>query len=156
MASLIVFLVILLHTFLLVSQNFEIIRFHIFRKIITFILVIRLLNNFWFYLGEYQCTAFGCKWNDYVRHIDWGFYNDTEGNRTECKSRCSNDPNCGAYEWSFKYCSWWRHGVCQNISDATSNFFTCRKRGIVILVTKLPALNLGNKDCCYKIMFLTI
>ena len=56
---------------------------------------------------------------------------DTTGNGIDkCKSYCSDDHSCGAFEWTLHYCSWWRYGKCQNKSDATmsnTKYMTCRK-----------------------------
>lgn len=83
---------------------------------------------------EYDCNRLGCEWDDYVSEIDWGYYyNSTTGiDINKCQSHCSEDPSCGAFEWTQKYCSWWKVGKCQNVSDATmgnTKFMRCRKRG---------------------------
>ena len=56
----------------------------------------------------------------------------TKSGILKCEEYCSNDENCGAFEWASNYCTWWRRGVCQGKSDATesdTHFTTCRKKG---------------------------
>ena len=85
--------------------------------------------------GEYQCTRFGCIWADYDNKTDWGYYYEDTGNILsidKCSLRCSDDSNCGAFEWNHKYCSWWKKGVCKTKVDSTINdtvFWMCRKQG---------------------------
>ena len=86
-----------------------------------------------YHLGEYECTRSGCNWDNFTSGIDWGYYYEnytTVNGIDKCKSYCSDDHSCGAFEWTLHYCSWWKYGKCQNESDATMNntrFTTCRK-----------------------------
>ena len=106
-------------------------------------------ENRTFNLGEYLCTDMHCKWEDFT-HM-WGFYLDNgknitnlsvdiNGNNvtecTKCQNRCSSDSDCGAFECSPNYCSYWKIGICSKITDATftnANYYTCRKPGSFVL-----------------------
>ena len=89
----------------------------------------------WF-IDEYKCSQLGCHRDDHTKEIDWDYYYDNTGTDdklgiTECKKLCSADPNCGSFEWTFEYCSWWKSGICQYESDAKpekTHFMTCRKQ----------------------------
>ena len=94
-------------------------------------------NVTWYYLGEYFCTRFGCDWDGYTSNTDWGYYHKPTNNSEvivpieQCQMQCSDDPNCGSFEWTTQYCSWWKTGVCQHISDSTmtdTHFLMCRKQ----------------------------
>ena len=93
-------------------------------------------NNHSFHSEEYECTRLGCEWDEYASDIDWGYYynSTSDDDINKCQSRCSEDPSCGAFEWTKKYCSWWKVGKCQTVSDATisnTKFMMCRKPGIL-------------------------
>ena len=93
-------------------------------------------NNHWFDLEEYECTRLGCEWDEYASDIDWGYYynSTSDDDINKCQSRCSEDRSCGAFEWTKKYCSWWKVGKCQKVSEATisnTKFMMCRKPGIL-------------------------
>ena len=50
----------------------------------------------------------------------------------DCSELCTNDLKCGAFEWRYEYCSWWKTNKCQDESESTINnawFYTCRKPG---------------------------
>ena len=75
-----------------------------------------------------MCEYKGCKWGDYVKDQDWGYYSETWGDCEKCIDRCDEDPNCGAVECSksLGYCSWWKKDKC-NRGEATGYAYTCRK-----------------------------
>ena len=85
---------------------------------------------------KYECSRLGCEWADYCNGTDWDFYYEdftTNSGILRCEEYCSNDENCGAFEWTWNYCAWWKIGVCQRKSDATmtdTHFRTCRKKVI--------------------------
>ena len=84
---------------------------------------------------EYECSRLGCNWDDYAENTEWGYYykNSTKRNDIlKCAAFCSDDQDCGSFEWTWDYCTWWKLGVCQSKSDATMNdtaFRTCRRKG---------------------------
>ena len=87
--------------------------------------------------GEYKCTKSGCNWDEYEENIDYGIYFPGDGDDTDatidierCRSYCSEDSKCEAFEWTYKYCSWWKAGRCLEKTEMTmenSHFWTCRK-----------------------------
>ena len=96
-----------------------------------------------YFSGKYECKRSGCEWKDYDNSTDYGYYYKNFTTRTDiltCESLCSEDPECGSFEWHLKgyYCSWWKYGKCQNDSDYTLqntkdkfvNFQTCRKGNV--------------------------
>ena len=85
-----------------------------------------------FNLDEYQCTNLGCDWKLFEDTIDWGYYDKSIGDCVTCHTRCSSDPNCQAFECGTSYCSWWKPGTCDYLSNATmsnTKHETCRKKG---------------------------
>ena len=94
--------------------------------------LINCLNANFLYIDEYQCTRSGCPWDGHRKDSDWGYYNEGAGTIEVCKKSCSDDSNCGAFEWSTAYCSWWKRGICNDKSNTTirdAHFWTCRKQG---------------------------
>ena len=83
----------------------------------------------------YDCTQVGCNWDEFVNNTDWGYYykhfdSAARSNISVCQSHCSVDPRCGSFEWTSKYCSWWKKGLCQYESNSTrpnTPFYMCRK-----------------------------
>ena len=85
-----------------------------------------------FDLDEYQCTNLGCDWKLFEDTIDWGYYDKSIGDCVTCHTRCSSDRNCQAFECGTSYCSWWKPGTCDYLSNATmsnTKHETCRKKG---------------------------
>ena len=88
-------------------------------------------------LGEYDCTKSGCDRNFYSNNSDYGIYwqqpidSSATKNIDECRLRCTEDENCGSFEWTNNYCGWWKVGKCLRDSEMTledSHFWTCRKQ----------------------------
>ena len=76
-------------------------------------------------IGQYKCTDRSCDWAKYENTSstgylhDWGIYLGVDGDCLNCSKLCSEDLNCGAFECQSTYCSWWKKGVCDKITDAT-------------------------------------
>ena len=88
-------------------------------------------------LGEYDCTKLGCDRDFYSNNSDYGIYwqqpidSSATKNIDECRLRCTEDENCGSFEWTNNYCGWWKVGKCLRDSEMTledSHFWTCRKQ----------------------------
>ena len=88
-------------------------------------------------LGEYDCTKSGCDRDFYSSNSDYGIYwqqpidSSATKNIDECRLRCTEDENCGSFEWTNNYCGWWKVGKCLRDSEMTledSHFWTCRKQ----------------------------
>ena len=82
----------------------------------------------------------GCLWDNYEQDSDWGYYHQATDDETvftigKCRLRCSEDSNCGAFEWDIKYCSWWKKDICQRKLESTisdTDYLMCRKPGTKI------------------------
>ena len=75
----------------------------------------------------YKCDTNACKWGNYKKSIDWGYYSKTDDDCVKCQRKCTLDPNCGAVECGEGYCSWWKSGKCRSLSERNGNTNTCRK-----------------------------
>ena len=100
-------------------------------------------------IGQYKCTDRSCDWAKYENTSstgylhDWGIYSGVDGDCLNCSKLCSEDLNCGAFECQSTYCSWWKKGVCDKITDATltaTEYRTCRKKGIWFFQTIREAI----------------
>ena len=89
------------------------------------------------FLGSYSCKKLACQQDSsHTENIDWGYHNDTDGTKNACQTRCLNNPDCGAYEWSDTHdkarCMWWRTGACQHDDEKIIDdpkFVSCTKIG---------------------------
>ena len=72
---------------------------------------------------------------DFIKNIDWGYYNESNGDCDVCRKNCEDDqPRCQAFECGTSYCSWWAAGTCDekiNEIGKPSVFETCRILGII-------------------------
>ena len=86
------------------------------------------------HVGEYHCSQLGCNWQNFTKGIDWGFYNESDGNCDICHAKCKDDAGCRAFECGSSYCSWWAAGTCEDRDMATlishTGYQTCRIEGI--------------------------
>jgi len=82
---------------------------------------------------HWECSPQSCYWSRY-EDDDWGYYSETDGDCTACKSRCENDPNCWAIECDAGYCSWWKNGSCTRdvATHEDSEVSTCRYEKVSI------------------------
>ena len=78
----------------------------------------------------HTCERRTCRWSNYDKNTDWGYYSKTNGDCTVCKDRCGNDTKCGAVECGGKYCTWWKIGKCisENERNPSRTYYTCQKR----------------------------
>ena len=99
----------------------------------------------------YQCTYHECKWSDYIKNIDWGFYLQNGRNITGCSlcmAECDRDSLCSSIECGTDqhlqdgtvitpYCSYWRNGKCEEADEFKLNpgnfIWTCKKKNTGIL-----------------------
>ena len=110
---------------------------------------------------KYECSRLGCKWADYDNGTDWDYYYKNYTTRSDilkCEEHCSNDKNCGSFEWTWNYCTWWKRGVCQSKSDATitdAHFRTCRKKGMLEFKRQIILLFIDHYVLSIKVFVLT-
>ena len=95
-------------------------------------------------LGPYFCTTSGCPWANFTKNVDWGYYDESNGDCESCRIKCDDDNKCKAFECGSTYCSWWAKGTCDDMrkeniyvtKNATctncSKWETCRITGILI------------------------
>ena len=92
-------------------------------------------NNNTFHLGPYFCSKSGCHWQNFTQNIEWGYYNDSNGDCGSCRIKCQDDPTCKAFECGSSYCSWWAKGTCDDMRNETlvnTDYKTCRVLGTLM------------------------
>ena len=87
------------------------------------------------FVGPYFCSKSGCWWKNFTKDIDWGYYDQSNGDCELCRIRCQGDKACKAFECGLSYCSWWAAGTCDSMGNDTmwnTAYETCRILGITI------------------------
>ena len=75
----------------------------------------------------YKCTNTACPWESAGKNIDWGSFDETNGNCESCIDLCDKQQSCQAVECGNGYCSWWKNDKCINPSELDNEVQTCTK-----------------------------
>ena len=79
----------------------------------------------------YDCEKAYCKFADYMKWIDYGYYPGVSGECATCQKMCDTDDYCGAVECGGgKDCAWWKVGRCTKPVNPSNNLYTCQKSQI--------------------------
>ena len=104
------------------------------------------------FVGPYFCSKSGCWWKNFTKDIDWGYYDESNGDCELCRIRCQGDKACKAFECGLSYCSWWAAGTCDSMGNDTmwnTAYETCRilgKQFIGFRIHITPTKRLCSKE----------
>ena len=105
----------------------------------------------------FECTYKRCDSSNFTENLDYGFYENRNGNCTKCMEMCLNDEDCGSIECldnsllnvvklnpTGGYCLWWRPNRCISKKEFTlqGNGIkkTCEKLSMLLVIEKISKL----------------